>query len=385
MSKKRRDAAAVPPVEPSGGLNRIAIPLRLVDQVEQILRDAIAQGRFTGNRLPTEVDLADQLGVSRETVRRATENLQRDGLLVKFRRKGTFTRSPDIALRAAPASTLLGYLQADYPAGPGEEEAVTRATSGLMLQGALDEAGRSGFELVVRRAPHSQMSKAFQQLSQSARLRGVIFASFGEEKILRQVAGLGLPTVLLDHDLHLPKVSSVRDDSCEGARQAVLHLAGLGHRWIAFANWHRTDLNPWRLMGYRQGLRDCRLPRRRAWELSAEFTPAGAARVVSDLMALSPRPTALLCFHNTLARLVMEEAARHGLQVPADLSLMGCGGEEVPGLTCHQADWFGQGRRAVQILLRAVQGDGNVPPEHELFPYTLRPGQTTAPPRSAAP
>jgi DNA-binding GntR family transcriptional regulator len=67
-------------------MGRIARPLSLVAQVEQLLREAISQGRFSGDRLPTEVELADQLGVSRETVRRATETLQREGLVVKFRR-----------------------------------------------------------------------------------------------------------------------------------------------------------------------------------------------------------------------------------------------------------------------------------------------------------
>src|SRR5207247_7762867 len=110
----------------------------------------------------------------------------------------------------------------------------------------------------------------FQRLTQSVKLRGLIFASYGEEKLIRHVASLGLPTVLLDHDLPLPKISTVRDDSLEGARLAVRHLAELGHRCIAFANWHRTDLNPWKLMGYRQGLRDAKLPRRRAWEFSPE-------------------------------------------------------------------------------------------------------------------
>ena len=43
--------------------------MTLVSQTEQILRKALEEGRFPGNRLPTSIELADQLGVSRETVR----------------------------------------------------------------------------------------------------------------------------------------------------------------------------------------------------------------------------------------------------------------------------------------------------------------------------
>src|SRR5262249_2015470 len=158
--------------------------------------------------------------------------------------------------------TLLGYMQADYPAVQGQEEAVTRTVSGLMLQGANEEAGRAGFELVVRRAPHLQLREAFQQLYRKVTLRGVIFASYGEDKPGRRVGGLGLPIRLLDHALGLPQINSVREDSFEGARQAVRFLASLGHRRIAFANWRRTELNPWRLAGYNQGMRDASLQRR---------------------------------------------------------------------------------------------------------------------------
>ena len=49
-----------------------------------------------------------------------------------------------------------------------------------------------------------------------------------------------------------------------------------------------------------------KLPRRRAWEWTTELTEAGAEEVATKLLALSPRPTALLCFNNSLARLIID-------------------------------------------------------------------------------
>ncbi len=362
-------------------LGRLARTQTLVSQTEQVLREAILKGRFPGNRLPTAVELADQLGVSRETVRLAQEALEREGLLVKYRRKGTLLQAPALQIRKGGArSTLLGYLQADYPSAHGEVEEVTRSIAGLMLQGALREAGREGFQVVVRHAAHVGMDEVLQDLSETTRLRGVIFASFGEEKLVRQALGLGLPVVLLDHDLNLPRIGSVREDSVQASRLAVEHFASLGHRRIAFANWHLADLNPWRITGYREGLREAGLPRRRTWELSVEITDSGAARLADGLLKMEPRPTAVICFNNTLAHLLLQRLRKRGLRVPEDLSVMGGGGEEVPGLTCHQADWYGMGRAAVQVLVRALKGADSRPPEHHVFPYTLRPGMTTAPP-----
>src|ERR1700749_3092626 len=94
----------------TGSLER---PLNLVHQVETLLREAIAEGRFPTGHLPIEVELAEQLGVSRETARGATEALADAGLLVKYRRRGTFLRQAEMKLPAAESRTL-GYLQANY-------------------------------------------------------------------------------------------------------------------------------------------------------------------------------------------------------------------------------------------------------------------------------
>ena len=365
-------------------LARLPRSQTLLSRTEQVLREAIARGDFPGGRIPAASELAAQLGVSRETVRLAQEALQREGLLVKYRRRGTLLEPPALALgKSAARSTLLGYFQADYPSTHGGDELVTRATSGLMLQGATREAGRSGCRLVVHQAPHTEMDRVIAQLGREAPLRGAIFASFGEEKPIRRALGLGLPIVLLDHDLHLPKISSVREDSLQGARLSVEHLAGLGHRAIAYAHWRLADLNPWRVDGYRDGLRAAHLPRRRAWELSAEITPAGAERLVEKLLSLRPAPTALVCFNNTLARLVIEKLRRRRVRVPEDLSVMGIGGEEAAGLSYAQADWYEMGRCAVELLLRAASAKGDAMPEHRLFPYEIREGRTAArPPRN---
>jgi len=319
---------------------------------------------------------AGGLGAGRETVRLAAGVLQREGLLVKIRRRGTFLRpQAGIVVLKTDEPRCLGYLQTDYPTTPEEgDEAVTSVISGLMLQGALAEASQEGFQILVQHASHTQLQEAVRRLCQGGRLHGVVFASCGHEKAIRSAVGLGMSIVLLDHDMHLPNVSSVRDDSFEGARMAVRHLAWLGHRRIGLVHWQQADLNPWRLRGYRQGLRDAGLPRRQSWELPIALTHAGARQAAERFESLSPRPTALYCFNNTLARLVIEELARRSVHVPEDVSVMGAGGEEVPGLTCTAIDWHEMGRAAVRML-QAVSG-GKDTPEHRLLPHTLRTGRT---------
>jgi GntR family transcriptional regulator len=56
------------------------------------LREAIARGEYAGGRrLPTEAELCEAHGVSRQTVRRAVQDLVGEGLVFRVRGRGTFT------------------------------------------------------------------------------------------------------------------------------------------------------------------------------------------------------------------------------------------------------------------------------------------------------
>jgi DNA-binding GntR family transcriptional regulator len=65
-------------------------PVPLYYQIAQQLEHAIATGQLNpGDRLETELDLAERFGLSRPTVRQAIQELVRKGLLVRKRGVGT--------------------------------------------------------------------------------------------------------------------------------------------------------------------------------------------------------------------------------------------------------------------------------------------------------
>jgi len=374
MAKKRTRAN---PAKES--VARIERPQSLVVQVEQALRQAIADGAFVDDRLPTEVDLAETFGVSRETVRRATEVLQGEGLLTKFRRRGTLLQAavPTPNLPAAAVAAPVAVVLADYRATGGDQ--VADGSAALMLHGAVDAAGRRDVDVVVRAVTPDKLRTTLAGLAARRRVRGAVVASFADDKVLRKLGGLRLPLVLADHDLAVPKLGSVRDDSALGAHRAVEHLAGLGHRRIAYIHWERAELNVWRPRGFRDGMHRARLPVRRAYELAAPITPAGAEGAVDAWTKLAPRPTALVCFNNTLAAAVIECLERRGVRIPGDVSVVGCGGAEIIGLSTCQTDWYDLGRQAIEMLLDAADVARAPRVEHRLLAPTLRIGRTSGP------
>jgi GntR family transcriptional regulator len=60
-------------------------------QISEILRDQITNGKYSaGDLLPSENELLNDYQVSRNTVKRAIEDLVRDGLAIRIQGKGTF-------------------------------------------------------------------------------------------------------------------------------------------------------------------------------------------------------------------------------------------------------------------------------------------------------
>ena len=75
--------------------HRSKVPLHA--QVEELIRELIASPEYRkGALLPREVELANRLGVSRNTIRQATNKLEYEGLLTRKKGVGTKVASPQI-------------------------------------------------------------------------------------------------------------------------------------------------------------------------------------------------------------------------------------------------------------------------------------------------
>src|SRR5690606_23386824 len=71
------------------------VPGPLYVKLRQMLEEAITSGKLNyGDALPAERDLADHANVSRVTVRKAVDDLVKDGLLVRRHGSGTFVAKP---------------------------------------------------------------------------------------------------------------------------------------------------------------------------------------------------------------------------------------------------------------------------------------------------
>jgi len=84
-------------------------PKRMSDLVFEQLRDLVFKGRLKpGDRLMTERELAENLGVSRPTVREAINKMVALQLLEHRQGQGTFVNSPEVSAARNPLALLMG-------------------------------------------------------------------------------------------------------------------------------------------------------------------------------------------------------------------------------------------------------------------------------------
>ncbi|MEZ5117105.1 MAG: GntR family transcriptional regulator [Candidatus Nanopelagicales bacterium] len=104
MSRRRTAAGPVAPDRSS--------PMPLWAQIAADLRRRLESGEFR-ERVPGELTLVDEYGVSRHTVREALRDLRQDGLVVASRGRGSFASVPDIDQPLGSLYSLVRSLESE--------------------------------------------------------------------------------------------------------------------------------------------------------------------------------------------------------------------------------------------------------------------------------
>ena len=277
--------------------------------------------------------IADRVGVSRMTVSNA------------FSRPDQL--SGELRDRILSVADELGYVGPDPTA-----RALARGTTGAIgvlltdsLQYAFTDEVATGFlgAIVEGLAP---TGLALTLLTSNGRddvvpardvaIDGaVVYSCYVESAARDWLLRRKLPLVYVDQD-PVAGISSVNVDDRGGARAAAQHLVDLGHRRVAILNTvvegtpgivedplteARGHPPRQRMIGWLDALQAAGIQ-----PTVAQTRNDGAdhsREAARALLAVEPRPTAVLCFSDVLALEVIRVARELGMKVPADLSVIG--------------------------------------------------------------
>jgi LacI family transcriptional regulator len=185
-----------------------------------------------------------------------------------------------------------------------------------------------------------------------------------DRPLLDAAAKAGVPVVLIAPDVSAPADFSVRCDNLQAGRLVAQHLNDLGHTRVAFAGGPKESLDTrQRLDGLRDGLLEHRieLPHERIW-FGPGYSRRAGVEYADVYLAWPPaeRPTAVVLGNDPMALGFMRTVLKHGLQVPADVSVVGFDGtpdgEQCwPGLTTVMQPTSRMAVAACKALLDSVE------------------------------
>ena len=228
--------------------------------ISQLLRERIIRRYYApGEQLPHEIDLAEDLGISRNTLRAALTSLEEDKLLTRIKGKGTF-----VAERKKPLITLLL---------PCENFLLQENKSAFLLRQIYTGVFRAVRDFDCRletiavsatNTPEGITSGCLDSIGQDSL---VIFSSTWFESLFQQVHERGARISLLDGQLLRPNLFPFTADwnivdfnvskEIQNATE-LLYLAGC--RRIAFASVFVRRQDYPTLTGYRNGRNIGNLP-----------------------------------------------------------------------------------------------------------------------------
>lgn len=296
-------------------------------------------------------EIAAQVGVSTATVSRALHrpDLVREetrAAIVSAARKAGYADA--VAGGQAPASVaVIGLVVPD----------IENPFFSTLAKSVLQELRRSGISLVVADTNEDALDEAEIIAAMLPRVEGLIVASsrLSDEEIRTAVAGK--PAVLLNREL--PGMTSIVIDYSIGGRQAVEHLAALGHVRIAYAEGPPAS---WSNAQRRESLEAAAADLGLESQIFGPYAPKFDGGVQAADIAVAHGITAIIAYNDLMAFGIMSRLASRGIRVPEQMSVIGF--DDVseasiwsPALSTVNVSITASGRLATLALLRRLVGN----------------------------
>ena len=246
-----------------------------------------------------------------------------------------------------------------------------------VLRGSDQTAQQSDYHLVVSSSHNGRAEIRAALRMMRGRVDGlVIMSPHLDAETLNRNLPQSLPVVLLNCYVDTDRFDSLAVDNYGGAYAMTQHLLSHGHKHIAILK--GTDRNfdaAERLRGFKMAVANhgsggaC-------YEINGNFSEASGYDSVKEILALTPRPTAVFASNDSMAIGALSALRDSGLQVPKDIALAGFDDIPIasymtPSLTTVHVGIHGLGVHAIETVLHAFKNKNEHHKQQVLLSTTL--------------
>lgn len=307
-------------------------------------------------------DLAQQLNVSIATVSRALRNSHEVGEEMKQRVQKL---AKELNYRPNPFAQSLRK-EAPHIIGVVVPDLVTHYYSAVL--DGIESYARTYKYTVISSNSHEDHELEERAIDNFINLHveGII-ACLAQDTTdyshFEEIHEMGIPLVFFARTCLPEFFSQVTGDGDVAAQKATQHLIDTGSRRIAFIGGpNHLDMVRRRKHGYLQALRENRIPIDREIVKCGEISKEYAVEATKELLSLPDPPDAILAFNDTMTFAIFDTLKDRGLKIPDDVAIVGFTDDDTaihvtPKLTVAADNAAEQGRKACELLMRAINGD----------------------------
>ena len=234
------------------------------------------------------------------------------------------------------------------------------------IEDRLEQAGYTS--LLANTDNDSERERLSFAALQARQVDGFITATARREHpLLEELAAAGAAVVLVNRATDEGDFSQAVTDDRGGVRQAVAHLAGLGHRRIAHFAVRSVSTGETRHAGFLAAMRELGLDTDPALVAEATaYAEREGARCCRDLLAAGRPFSAIFAGNDLMAIGAIDVLREAGLDCPGDVSVVGVNDMAwsdrfSPPLTTVRLPHYDLGTAAAELLLERLEApDGGV-------------------------
>lgn len=252
-----------------------------------------------------------------------------------------------------------------------------------LARGMQDALLPGGYQIFVCSTDgRREQERNFLADSLHRRVDGIALAAFATtERMLAPVLRASIPVVSFGSAIHHGKVDCVRTDDLAGSKEATEYLIDRGYEPIGMIGGPAgTSPSDHRLEGHRTALRKARIRFDPRLVAIGDFTRAGGAGAMKELLSRKVRLRAAFCANDLMAIGAMDAIREARLRIPRDIALVGYDDIEAaalvtPDLTTVLNPAYEMGHACGRLLLERMSGHyrgsrREIVVPHRLFPRT---------------
>lgn len=333
---------------------------------EEILNKIIKGFYKSGDRIPSENELAEMYKVSKITTKRSLDELEKDGHIYRIKGSGSFV-SDQVQRNGFNHLNMIAMV---LPLG-------SSTGGGMDLFYSVEKIAKEHGYYVSIENTHSSCEKEREIILSLLRdnIKGIIYyPAYTSENfdLIKKLSIEGYPLVIIDKSIYDINIDTVVCDNYTGSYNLTKHLLNTGHKKIAFISEETIDETSSireRFLGYCDALVEENISLdidlimyKTAYRHKKTKDNIFIKEVIKKIKE-NRSISALQVSTDVLAVELIKYCNMEGINVPEDISIVGFDNLDIasyisPALTTVRQNFKNIGENAAQLILKRLEDNG---------------------------